>query len=51
MQSNNHIQLVRTKAIQGSWREFNYEEVANSTRYHNVAIWIREAKPKLRELL
>ena len=51
MQSYNHIQLVRTKAIQGSWREFNYEEVANSTRYHHVANWLREAKPKLRELL
>ena len=43
--------MVRTKAIQGSWRDFDYEEVAKSTRYHNVAIWLRANKPNLKELL
>ena len=43
--------MVRTKAIHGSWREFNYEEAANTTRYHSAAVWLRAAKPNVRELL
>lgn len=46
-----YLKDVRTKAISGCWQEFDYEETAKNTRYASCANWLRENKPKLKQLL
>lgn len=46
-----HLRDIRAKAISGSWKTFDYEEKATQTRYVNVAKWLRDNKPELKQLL
>ena len=46
-----YLRDVRSKALHGSWKEFNWEDKASQTRYVRVASWLRENKPALLQLL
>ena len=42
---------VRNKAIQGQWKDFDYNKKAETCRFKNVSTWLLERKPELQELL
>ena len=46
-----YLRDVRSKALHGSWKEFDWEDKASQTRYVRVASWLRENKPALMHLL
>ena len=46
-----YLRDVRSNALSGSWKTFDYEEKANLTRFVRVASWLRDNKPNLQHLL
>lgn len=42
---------VRSKAIKGNWRKFDYQKHAEKSRFKKSAQWLLEKKPHLEELL
>ena len=42
---------MRSKAIKGQWRKFDYEKHAEQTRFKKSSDWLLEKKPHLEELL
>ena len=45
-----YLSQVRSKAIPGTWKSMDYEDVASKSRYTKVATWLRENKPELDQL-
>ena len=45
-----YLSQIRSKAIPGTWKQMDYEDVASKSRYTKVATWLRENKPDLDQL-
>ena len=41
---------VRTRAIQGEWRQFDYKPVAKAARYKRTSDWLNQHQPDLSDL-
>ena len=48
--SNNRFKDVRTRAIQGEWRQFDYEAKAKAARYKRTSDWLNHHQPDMSEL-
>ena len=45
------IKDVRSKAIEGQWKNFDYKDKAEKCRFKKVSDWLLDKKPHLQELL